>query len=88
MCEDLLMGAGSSGPMFGGLDAPALVASLMDDVDQPALPGKVLSLCAAVARADRHLADAERLVMDVVRRQWRLGDHEPLDPASQPLHAS
>jgi hypothetical protein len=41
-----------------------------------------------VARADRHLADAERLVMDVVRRQWRLGDHEPLDPASQPLHAS
>jgi hypothetical protein len=87
LCEDLLMGAGSSGPMFGGLDAPTL-ASLMDDVDQPALLRKVLRLCAAVAAADRHLADAERLVMDVARGQWRLTDPEPAQRGGQPLHTA
>jgi hypothetical protein len=87
LCEDLLMGAGSSGPMFGGMDA-ATLASLMDDVDQPALQRKVLHLCAAVAAADRHLADAERLVMDVARAQWNLGDHESAHPTSQPLQTT
>jgi hypothetical protein len=71
LCEDLLMGVGSSGPLFGGLDTPTL-ASLIDDVDQPALQRKVLQLGAAVAEADRHLAEAERLVMDEARRRWRL----------------
>lgn len=69
LCEDLLMGEGSGGSMFGGVDA-TILASLMDEVDQPALQHKVLRLAAAVAEADRHLADAERLVMDAARRQW------------------
>jgi hypothetical protein len=84
LCEDLLMGAGSSGLMFGGLDEPTL-ASLMGDVDRPVLQGKVMRLCAAVAAADCHLADAERLVMDVAREQWRLGDHVPEHEARSPL---
>jgi hypothetical protein len=87
LCEDLLMGAGSSGPMFGGLDALAL-ASLVDDVDRPVLQGKVMRLCAVVAAADRHLADAERLVMDVARKQWRLDDHEPEHQARSPMPAA
>jgi len=86
LCEDLLMGAGSSGPVFGGLDAPTL-ASLMDDVDLPALQRQVLRLCAAVAEADRHLADAERLVLDVARQQWRLGERDIESDARPALHA-
>jgi hypothetical protein len=73
LCEDLLMGDYGSGSMLGAMDDRAL-ASLMAEVDAPALQRKVLRLAVAAARADRHLADGEALVLAAARRHWRLGE--------------
>ena len=75
LCEDLLMGAYGSGSMLGGVDNSAL-ASLMAEVDEPALQRKVLRLAVAAARADRHLADGEALVLAAARRHWSLGEEQ------------
>ena len=53
----------------GRVDDSAL-ASLMAEVDEPALQRKVLRLAVAAARADRHLADGETLVLAAARRHW------------------
>ena len=42
--------------------------------DEPALQRKVLRLAVAAARADRHLADGEALVLAAARRHWGLGE--------------
>jgi hypothetical protein len=73
LCEDLLMGGHGSGAMLGAVDDSALGA-LMAEVDEPALQRKVLRLAVAVARADRHLADGETLVLAAARRHWGLGE--------------
>ena len=75
LCEDLLMGAYGSGSMLGGVDNSAL-ASLMAEVDEPALQRKVLRLAVAAARADRHLADGEALVLAAARRHWSRGGEQ------------
>jgi len=72
LCEDLLMGDPASGSMLGAVDDSAM-ASLMAEVDDPALQRKVLRLAVAAARADRHLADGETLVLAAARRHWGLG---------------
>jgi hypothetical protein len=72
LCEDLLMGDPGSGSMLGGVDDSAL-ASLMAEVDEPALQRKVLRLAVAAARADRHLADGEAMVLAAAHRHWGLG---------------
>ncbi len=72
-CEDLLMGDHGSGSMLGAVDDGAL-ASLMAGVDEPELQRKVLRLAVAAARADRHLADGEALVLAAARRFWGIGD--------------
>ena len=46
----------------------------MAEVDEPALQRKVLRLAVAAARADRHLADGEALVLAAARRHWGLGE--------------
>jgi hypothetical protein len=69
LCEDLLMGAYGAGSMMCSVDEAAL-ASLLAEVDAPALQSKVLHLASAAAEADRHLADAEALVVATARRQW------------------
>jgi len=56
--KDLLMGDHGSGSMLGAVDDSSL-ASLMAEVDEPALQRKVLRLAVAAARADRHLADGK-----------------------------
>ena len=71
LCEDLLMGDQGSGSMLGAVEEDAL-ASLMAEVDDPALQRKVLGLAVAAARADRHLADGEALVLSAARRHWGL----------------
>lgn len=71
LCEDLLMGHHGSGSMLDGVDDNAL-ASLMAEVNEPALQHKVLRLAVAAARADRHLADGEAFVLAAVRRHWGL----------------
>jgi hypothetical protein len=73
LCEDLLMGDPGSGSMLGTVDDSAL-ASLMAEVDDPALQRKVMQLAVAAARADRHLADGEALVLAAARRHWGLGE--------------
>lgn len=72
LCEDLLMGDHSSGSMLASVDDSAL-ASLMAEVDEPALQRKVLRLAVAAAQADRHLADGETLVLEAARRHWGIG---------------
>jgi hypothetical protein len=81
LCEDLVMGAYSSGSMMCSIDESTL-ASLMAEVDAPALQQKVLRLAVAAVEADRHLADAEAMVMAAARRHWRI------DAASAPASAS
>jgi hypothetical protein len=75
LCEDLLMGAYGSGSMMCSVDEAAL-ASLMAEVDAPALQRQVLRLASAAAGADEHLADAEALVMAAARRHWQIADHD------------
>lgn len=72
LCEDLLMGAYGNGSMTCSVDESTL-ASLMAEVDARALQRTVLRLASAAAEADRHLAEAEALVIAVARRQWRIG---------------
>jgi len=72
LCEDLLMGDGGRGSMLGAVDESAL-ASLMAEVDEPVLQRKVLRLAVAAARADRHLADGEALVLAAAGRHWGSG---------------
>lgn len=69
LCEDLLMGAYGSGSMMCSVDENTL-ASLLAEVDEPALQTGVLRLASAAADADRHLADAEALVVAAARRHW------------------
>lgn len=71
LCEDLLMGA--YGSMMGGVDEDTM-ASLLAEVDEPALQLKVLRLASAAAEADQHLADAEALVVAAARQCWQVGD--------------
>jgi hypothetical protein len=77
LCEDLLMGAYGSGSMMCSVDEAAL-ASLLAEVDEPGLQAKVLRLASAAAEADRHLADAEALVVTAARQHWRSGNSTPL----------
>lgn len=69
LCEDLLLGADASGSLLANVDDGAL-ASLMVEVTDPVLRGRVLRLAGAVAGADRHLADGEVLVLEAARRHW------------------
>lgn len=86
LCEDLMMGDPSGGAMLGAVDT-ATLAALMAEVDDPALRRKVLRLAVAAARADRHLADGETLVLAAARRHWGLNDEavadEPAEAAPQ-----
>lgn len=72
LCEDLLMGSFGSATMMCSVDGDTL-ASLLAEVDDPALQARVLRLAAAAAEADRHVADAEALVVDAAQKQWGFG---------------
>jgi len=76
MCEDLLAAAYAGGSMMCSIDEPTL-ASLLAEVDDPALQATTLQLAAAAAEADQHLAEAETMLVSAARRQWRLSD-EPV----------
>lgn len=76
LCEDLLMGAHGSGSIMCCVDDAAM-ASLLGELDDPALQAKVLQLAQAVAEADQHLADAEALVLAQARHQWQVRQGGP-----------
>ena len=73
LCEDLLMGAYGGGLMMCSVDE-AILASFLAEVDEPRLQAKVLRMATAAAEADKHLADAEALVMAAARKHWRISD--------------
>lgn len=73
LCEDLLAGTYGSATMMCSVDESTL-ASLLAEVSEPELQAKVLRLASAAAEADRHLADAEALVVATARRVWQAGD--------------
>ena len=85
LCEDLLMGAYGSGSMMCSVDEDTL-ASLLAEVDEPALQAKVLRLASAAAEADRHLADAKALVVAAARQHWHgSGATHRADPEAKVL---
>lgn len=73
LCEDLLAGAYGGGSMLCSVD-DAVLASLLDEVDEPALQAKVLRLAVAAAQADQHLAEGEDWVVAAAQQHWRLAD--------------
>ena len=73
LCEDLLMGVHGRGSMMCSVD-DAILASILDEVDAPALQARILRLASAAAEADQHLAEAEALVVAAARRHWRCSD--------------
>ena len=76
LCEDLLLGAYGGSSMMCSVDESTL-ASLMAEVDAPDLQRKVLHLAHAAADADRHLSDAEAVVVAAARKHWRIADPAP-----------
>jgi len=72
LCEDLVMGAHAAGSMLASIDADTL-ASIMAEVDEPALQRNVLELALVAAHADRTLAEGEALVIEAAARHWNLG---------------
>lgn len=58
LCEDMSVGHMPLGSTSGPVD-PNMLATLMNEVDDPVLRRKVIRLCLAVAVADDHLADGE-----------------------------
>lgn len=69
LCEDLLLATDAGPSSIGRIDESTLSA-LLAEVDQAALQGKVLRLAGAAAAADRHLAEAEAMILALARRQW------------------
>jgi len=81
LCEDLLAGAYGNGSMMCSVDE-ATLAALTAEVEDPALRHTVLRLAGAAAAADRHLAEAEALVMAAARRYWPEAEAHAHTPVS------
>lgn len=69
LCEDHSVAQPSFAPPVGHLD-PAMLTTLIDEIDDPALRRKVIRLCVAVAVADDFLADGEIAVLAAVLNAW------------------
>lgn len=71
LCEDLLMG-GFDGRLILSHLGDAVLASMLDEVDDRQLQAKVLRLAVVAAKADQHQADGEASVLDAISRHWGL----------------
>jgi hypothetical protein len=69
LCEDLLMDGFAGGSILSYVDDGSL-ASLLAEVDEQQLQGKVLRVAAAASTADRHLSGGEGSVLDAICRHW------------------
>lgn len=69
LCEDHSVAQPSFAPPVGHLD-PAMLTTLIDEIDDPALRRKVIRLCVAVAVADDFLADGEIALLAAVLNAW------------------
>ncbi|CAB3648006.1 hypothetical protein LMG24238_00918 [Paraburkholderia sediminicola] len=69
LCEDQSVANTPFAPPVGQLGA-ALLTTLLDEIDDPALRRKVMRLCIAVAIADNYLADGEIALLAAVFNAW------------------
>ena len=69
LCEDQSVAHTPFAPPVGQLDA-ALLTTLIDEIDDPALRRKVMRLCIAVTIADNYLADGEIALLAAVFNVW------------------
>lgn len=69
LCEDQSLANTPFTPPVGQVDA-ALLVTLIDEIDDPALRRKVIRLCIAVAIADNYLADGEIAMLAAVFNAW------------------
>ncbi|MFM0209627.1 TerB family tellurite resistance protein [Paraburkholderia sediminicola] len=69
LCEDQSVAHTPFAPPVGQLDA-ALLAALINEIDDPALRRKVIRLCIAVTIADDYLADGEIALLVAVFNAW------------------
>ncbi|HEY0957165.1 MAG TPA: TerB family tellurite resistance protein [Roseateles sp.] len=71
LCEDLLASTtGADGLRW--CTSPSLLNTLMQDVDEPALQYKVFAAATSAALADRHLSEAEFLLLKQLADAWRI----------------
>jgi hypothetical protein len=86
LSEDLMDGLCATGSLLSSLDEATLRALLLE-VDAPDLQREVLRLLRAAVAADRHLAEAEQVVIEAARRWWPQADADPAPSAALPLAA-
>ncbi|HOE41673.1 MAG TPA: TerB family tellurite resistance protein [Rhodoferax sp.] len=72
-CEDLLSSKQLAWAEACPVDEYTL-ASLMGEIDNPALRRKVLDLCARLAMVDDHVAEGESMVLSAALAHWGLHD--------------
>lgn len=64
--------------------APATLAAILLEIDDPQLREKLFDICVAVSTADRHMAEGEKVVLAAAAELWEL----PLNPAPAAQHQS
>jgi len=69
LCEDHSVAQLSFAPPVGRLD-PAMLTTLIDEIDDPTLRRKVIRLCVAVTVADDYLADGEIALLAAMLNAW------------------
>lgn len=81
LCADLLDTAAAAGRNDCTISTTTL-ASLLANVDDPALRRTVFELCAGVARADRMMHEGELIVLIEAINRWRID--QDTNAAAQP----
>lgn len=74
LCEDLLNAARLNWSDVCRID-PTQLAPVLDEIRDPGLRAKVLSLSSAVAHADTHLAEGEVRLLAAAGERWGLPLH-------------
>ena len=70
LCEDLLM-EGFDGRSILSHMGDGFMVSLMAEVDDPQLQGKVLRIAASVVHADKHLSEGETAMLEAISLHWQ-----------------
>ena len=86
LCEDLLVSSQGDWEAACRIH-PDTLASVLAEIDDPALRVKVLRLCLTVIAADEHLADGETVILAAVAAHWGL-HHETKPPQRLPPDAA
>jgi hypothetical protein len=80
LCEDLLATGAPDWDRAVRADSATFIA-LLDELDDPALRRRVLSMCRTIAAADGRLCDRERVAVETVSRAWQgVDDARPAGP--------